>query len=90
MTDEDRAKLTPEQRDMLKQIDDLTAALSKAMDGQRRDVCLGALLNNIGVQLTALCEAGDAQMLMRAAVGCDNAAEMAADMVKSLTPKTVQ
>lgn len=84
MTEQELAALTPGQREMLKQIDGLTAALSRAMDGQRRDVCMGALLNNIGAQMQGLRKAGDVEMLMRTALGCENAAQLCAEAVREL------
>jgi hypothetical protein len=84
MTEAEIAQLGPEQREILKRIDELTNTLSKTMDGQARNVCLGALLNNIGFQMQELAAAGDAELLMRVAVGCQQAADMAAGAVHRL------
>jgi hypothetical protein len=79
--------LTPEQEAQLAAMTDMTNKLSEAMAGASLDVCLAALMNNMGRMLEVLRDDGRmGDVLMRSAVGLNTLANMAAQASGMLEP----
>lgn len=76
--------MTPEQLETKARMDALALDIGKVLNGKPMDVAVGALLNAVGRVLQMLHGDKNEDLLMRAALGLEKGANVAAEMVASV------